>query len=74
MNSTALGAEQIIFISKAHERFFHEKLKEIKYQNTYSLDCNGSVSDCKDKAKQSNKSGQSIGNLVYCVYTPFASR
>ena len=51
MNSTALGAEQIIFISKAHERFFHEKLKEIKYQNTYSLDCNGSVSDCKDRTK-----------------------
>ena len=35
MNSTALGAEQIIFISKAHERFFHEKLKEVRYQDVY---------------------------------------
>lgn len=31
MNSTALGAENIIFISEAHEKFFHEKLKEVRY-------------------------------------------
>ena len=35
MNSTALGAENIIFISEAHEKFFHEKLKDVRYQDTY---------------------------------------
>lgn len=35
MNSTALGAEDIIFISEAHEKFFHEKLKEVRYQDAY---------------------------------------
>lgn len=35
MNSTALGAENIIFISEAHEKFFHEKLKEVRYQDAY---------------------------------------
>lgn len=29
MNSTALGAENIIFISDAHEKFYYEKLKEV---------------------------------------------
>lgn len=28
MNNTALGAEKIIFISEAHEKFYYEKLKE----------------------------------------------
>ena len=35
MNSTALGAEKkenIIFISDAHEKFYYEKLKEVRYQ------------------------------------------
>ena len=34
MSSTALGAEKaakIIFISKAHEKFYYEKLKEVRY-------------------------------------------
>ena len=36
MNSTALGAENtkkenIIFISEAHEKFYYEKLKEVRY-------------------------------------------
>ena len=35
MNSTALSAENIIFISEAHEKFFHEKLKEVRYQDAY---------------------------------------
>ena len=35
MNSTALSAENnrrqsIIFISKAHEKFYYEKLKEVR--------------------------------------------
>ena len=29
MNNTALGAESIIFISEAHEKFYYEKLKEV---------------------------------------------
>lgn len=29
MNNTALGAEKIIFISEAHEKFYYEKLKEV---------------------------------------------
>ena len=33
MNSTALGADNIIFISDAHEKFYYEKLKEVRYQD-----------------------------------------
>ena len=37
MDSTALGAgaekaKEIIFISEAHEKFYYEKLKEVRYQ------------------------------------------
>ena len=38
MNSTTLGAEKkenIIFISDAHEKFYYEKLKEVRYQDVY---------------------------------------
>lgn len=37
MNSTALGAESIIFISEAHEKFYYyyEKLKEVRHQDVY---------------------------------------
>ena len=40
MNSTALGAENtkkesVIFISEAHEKFYYEKLKEVRYQDVY---------------------------------------
>lgn len=40
MNSTASGAgntkkEHIIFISDAHEKFYYEKLKEVRYQDAY---------------------------------------
>ena len=40
MNSTALGAketkkENIIFISDAHEKFYYEKLEEVRYQDVY---------------------------------------
>ena len=36
MNNTALGAENkkkqtISFISEAHEKFYYEKLKEVRY-------------------------------------------
>lgn len=38
MNITALGAEkakEIIFISEAHEKFYYEKLKKVRYQDVY---------------------------------------
>ena len=40
MTSTALGAketkkENIIFISDAHEKFYYEKLEEVRYQDVY---------------------------------------
>ena len=41
MNNTALGAgankaqNNIIFISDAHEKFYYEKLKEVRYQDVY---------------------------------------
>ena len=40
MNSTALGAENtkkesINFISEAHEKFYYEKLEEVRYQDVY---------------------------------------
>ena len=36
MSSTALGVEKaIIFISDAHEKFYYEKLKEVRYQDVY---------------------------------------
>ena len=38
--NTALRAEEtkrenIIFISEAHEKFYYEKLKEVRYQDVY---------------------------------------
>ena len=44
MNSTALGAivekeGNIIFISNAHEKFFYEKLKVVRYQDVYKRLC-----------------------------------
>ena len=40
MSNTALGAEgtkkeNIIFISDTHEKFYYEKLKEVRYQDVY---------------------------------------
>ena len=36
MSITALGAERaIIFISDAHEKFYYEKLKEVRCQDVY---------------------------------------
>ena len=39
MNNTALGAEKIIFISEAHEKFYYEKLKEVarKYNVDFAV-------------------------------------
>ncbi len=40
MTNTALSAEEtkknnIIFISDAHEKFYYEKVKEVRYQDVY---------------------------------------
>ena len=40
MNNTALGAgagkaQEIIFISDAHEKFYYEKLNEVRYKDVY---------------------------------------
>ena len=40
MSSIALGAgaekaQGLIFISEAHEKFYYEKLKEVRYQDVY---------------------------------------
>ena len=47
MNNTALGVkntkkQEIVFISEAHEKFYYEKLKEVRY-----LDVGVSQSLCK---------------------------
>ncbi len=40
MDNTALGAkntkkQEIVFISEAHEKFYYEKLKEVRYLDVY---------------------------------------
>lgn len=50
MKSTALGAENIIFISDAHEKFYYEKLQEVRYQDVYHKACCGSI--CQDSSKR----------------------
>ncbi len=43
MANTALGAEKekaIIFISDAHEKFYYEKLKEVRYSGASRLSFN----------------------------------
>lgn len=38
MTNTALRAEkqqELIFISEAHEKFYYEKLKEVRYEDVY---------------------------------------
>ena len=55
MKSTALGAENIIFISDAHEKFYYEKLQEVRYQDVYHkalVYCLGIDRDTRDHVKQ----------------------
>lgn len=55
MSNTALGAEKekaIIFISDAHEKFYYEKLKEVRYQDIYHKElvyCLGISDDTRRK-------------------------
>ena len=53
MNSTALGADNkkkadIIFISEAHEKFYYEKLQEVRYQDVYHKALVYCLGICKD--------------------------
>jgi len=58
MNSTALGATaenegKMIFISEAHEKFYYEKLKEVRYQDVYHealCYCLGICNDTRENA------------------------
>ena len=71
MNSTALGAENtkkesIIFISEAHEKFYYEKLEEVRYQDVYHK----ALCQCLGK----NDATRSDANRIYdyktgCVKT-----
>ena len=68
MNNTALGAkkQEIVFISKAHEKFYYEKLKEVRYQDVYHKSlcyCLGISDDTK------YRSGEEISGSRDCVNT-----
>ena len=82
MKSTALGAENIIFISDAHEKFYYEKLQEVRYQDVYhkalcyclvvrmafNLYCNStpSVWDYEDAEEQVNECRQYTVEDIFC--------
>lgn len=60
MTNTALGAgaekvQKIIFISEAHEKFYYEKLKEVRYQDVYHkalVYCLGISNDTRRNVKK----------------------
>ncbi len=60
MNSTALGATaenegKMIFISEAHEKFYHEKLKEVRYQDVYHKALCYCLGICNDTRENANR-------------------
>ena len=63
MTNTALGAgaekaQEIIFISEAHEKFYYEKLKEVRYQDVYHKAlcyCLGINDDCLQVQEQAEQ-------------------
>lgn len=60
MTNTALGAgaekaQKIIFISEAHEKFYYEKIKEVRYQDVYHkalVYCLGICNDTRRNVKK----------------------
>ncbi len=76
MNSTALGAEstkkeRIAFISDAHEKFYYEKLKEVRYQDVYHkalVYCLGISDETRRNAKRiyDFKSGYKVSS-TFCT-------
>ena len=59
MTGTALGAntENIIFISEAHEKFYYEKLKEVRCQDVYNKALIYCLGICNDTR-----------NNIYCIF------
>ena len=58
MTSTALGAEKeanVIFISEAHEKFYYEKLKEVRYQDEYHKALCYCLGICNDTRKNADR-------------------
>ena len=58
MASTALGAEKeanTIFISEAHEKFYYEKLKEVRYQDEYHKAFCYCLGICNDTRENANR-------------------
>ncbi len=58
MTSTALGAEKeanVIFISEAHEKFYYEKLKEVRYQDEYHKALCYCLGICNDTRENANR-------------------
>ena len=58
MTSTALGAEQakaIIFISEAHEKFYYEKLKEVRCEDEYHKALVYCLGICNDTRENANR-------------------
>ncbi|MDE6952096.1 MAG: hypothetical protein K2P64_14440 [Lachnospiraceae bacterium] len=54
-NSTASGAEKaIIFISDAHEKFYKEKLKEVRYHDVYHKALVYCLGICNDTRRNIN--------------------
>ena len=57
MNNTALGAkntkkQEIVFISEAHEKFYYEKLKEVRYQDVGGI------------VREENQTTSSLGCII----------
>ena len=78
MNNTALGAvsnkkENIRFISEAHEKFYYEKLKEVRYVDVYHKAlcyCLGiSEQDAEEQIDECRR--YSAEDLFCCCYAPF---
>ena len=90
MTSTALGAEtkkeeKIIFISDAHEKFYYEKLKEVRYQDDadtrnhvnsiYDFKTGCVITECLHEGWQTSGSVRVIRMAfnLYCNGTPSVS-
>ena len=57
MDNTALGAkntkkQEIVFISEAHEKFYYEKLKEVRYQDVGGI------------VREENQTTSSLGCII----------
>jgi hypothetical protein len=74
MNNTALGAENkkeqtINFISEAHEKFYYEKLKEVRYQDVYHK----ALCYCLGISDDTRRNVDSIGAVSLCHFCHFLS-